>query len=57
MRNWIIKLLGGVDKATFDRLCSIYERDLTIWKETVERHNLHAAWEQTKQEYKIRRLH
>jgi len=57
MRNWLIKLLGGVTKAHYTALQQYYLESITEWTAAVDRHNMHGAWEQEKQARKSRRYH
>lgn len=50
MRNWLIRKLGGVPKATFDRLVFMYKSDMQDWRDTVEKHKMYAAWEEQKKQ-------
>ena len=57
MRNWLIKLLGGVTQQDYDKLYDMFMHQRAEWQATVDQHNMHGAWEQIKQKRKQGSMH
>ena len=58
MRQWLIKILGGVSKTEAVETCNAYNKACSdMLENTVNKHNMQSAWEQCKQERKQARLH
>jgi hypothetical protein len=56
MRDWILRRVNGVCMKQHTRLYLQYLDLLTEQREMIEKYEMQSAWEQTKQERKLRRL-
>ena len=56
MRNWMLKKLNGVSRGQYMRLYAQYLDQTAMFHETIEKYEMQHAWEQMKQQRKMRRL-
>jgi len=57
MRRWILKRFKGVPYEDYNRLHQAYLELVTEIELTIDKHNLHGAWQQMKEERKQSRIH
>jgi hypothetical protein len=55
--NWLISLLGGIPRIEYDRVTYLYVKQNQLMNDLIAKHEMQSAWEQLKQERKMRRVH
>jgi len=55
--RWLLYKLGYIPVGNYRLLYKAYSNLLAEMQETIEKHQLQSAWEQTKRERKARRYH